>query len=565
VPGLIAFAAAVVTARLLAPLLRGLERTVPRRSVWLRLAALSLARNPGHAAVAAAFLVVSVGLGLFAQTYRETLSRGHEEQAAFAIPADAILREDLTRLIPVRDVATPRALAGLDAAPVTRLGSTLSGLAGATSFTALGLDRDTLAGIDGWRSDFADDSPARLAERIGPPVPETPNGPRLPAGARRLAVRAGATGGRFGLAAAVQSRSGDVTLLDLGRTSRGGDTLLSAPLPAPARGGTVVSLQVVPPPRIFEAGADSGRAARGVLRLGALLADGRPLAAYTGWLAGDGIEATTTADGASLRLSLTGRTGSSFRPRQATDGQALPALVSPALARLADDDGELPLRIAGEPVVVRVAGTVDRVPSVSGDAVVLDRSQLVTALNADRPGAGFTTEVWVNGAVPPFDLLRVDSQQTLLHRLETEPVARGSLALLAAVAATALALALLSLALGALAELRDARGELHELEAQGATPSRLRGQLRLRALAVALVGLAGGVVAGIVLAQVVVRLVALTAAGTLPDPPLRLAVDAGALALGLAAATVLAAAVVGAVSELAFRARTAGRPPEGGA
>jgi hypothetical protein len=575
VPGLIAFAAAVATARLLAPLLRALERAVPGRWVWLRLAALSLARNPGHAAVAAAFLVVSVGLGLFAQTYRETLTRAHAEQAAFAVPADAILREDLARLIPVRDVATPVALRrlrpGVATAPVTRLGSSLSGLAGATSFTVLGLDRATLAGIDGWRSDFAAESPARLAARLGEPVPEMPNGPRLPVGAQRLAVRATTSGPRFGLSASIQIASGDVALVELGRTRSGAATVLAAAIPRVARGGTVVSLRVLPPPRIFEAGADSGRAARGTLRLGPLLADGRPAGSYDGWLAGDGIEAGTTAGGVALRLSLTSRTGSPFRPRQATDGRALPALVSPALAALADDDRELSLRVAGEPVLVRVAGTVERVPGVSGDAVVVERSQLVTALNASRPGVGFATEVWLNGADPailarrPFDVLRLDSQDALRRRLASEPIARGSLALLAAVAATALALALVSLVLGALAELRDARGELHELEAQGVTPARLRAQLRLRALAVALAGVLGGVVAGIVLARVVVRLVALTAGATLPDPPLRLALELQPIAVALALTALLATVLVTAVAAAAFRGRTAGRPPEGGA
>jgi hypothetical protein len=399
-----------------------------------------------------------------------------------------------------------------------------------------------------------------LADRLGEPVPARPNGTRLPARARRLAVRAAATGATFGLTAAVQSETGEVALLDLGRAR--GEALLSAPIPPAVRGGTVVALRVLPPARIFEAGADSGRAARGTLRLGPLLADGRPAGSYAGWRGGDGI----AVDGDVLRLALTSRTGSTFRPRQATDGLALPALVSRGLAALADDDGRLPLRIAGEPVLVRVAATLDRFPGVAGDAVVLERSQLVTALNAERPGAGFTTEVWVEDADaaalarPPFDLLRVETQAGLLRRLETEPVARGSLALLAAVAAVALALALLSLAVGALAELRDARGELYELEAGGATPARLRSQLRLRALAVAAAGVAGGVVAGLALALVVVRLVALTAAGTLPEPPLRLAVDAGPIVAIVAVGALAGGALVAAVAALAFRAPTPGRP-----
>src|SRR5205085_2803750 len=60
VPALIVFAAAVFAARLLAPALRALGRAGRRGPISLRLAAASLARNPGHAAIAATFLVASL-------------------------------------------------------------------------------------------------------------------------------------------------------------------------------------------------------------------------------------------------------------------------------------------------------------------------------------------------------------------------------------------------------------------------------------------------------------------------------------------------------------------------
>ena len=124
-PGLVTFVAAVVCARLLRPALLLLERLSRGRSTSLRLAALSLARHPGHAAVAAAFLLVSVGLAVFAESYRSTLARGQEEQAAFAVPLDFTLREDLTRLIRVREAAPPEELAALgddvQVEPVLRL------------------------------------------------------------------------------------------------------------------------------------------------------------------------------------------------------------------------------------------------------------------------------------------------------------------------------------------------------------------------------------------------------------------------------------------------------------
>src|SRR5207245_656462 len=59
-PALIAFVAAVVVARALAPGLGLLERWGRRGPASVRLAALSLARHPGRAAIAVAFLVVSL-------------------------------------------------------------------------------------------------------------------------------------------------------------------------------------------------------------------------------------------------------------------------------------------------------------------------------------------------------------------------------------------------------------------------------------------------------------------------------------------------------------------------
>ena len=96
----------MLVARLLRPALRGSSGSPARRSLGLRLASLSLARNPGYAAVATAFLVVSFGLALFAESYRATLARGERDQAAHRVPLDYVVREDLRRLIPVQDAAS---------------------------------------------------------------------------------------------------------------------------------------------------------------------------------------------------------------------------------------------------------------------------------------------------------------------------------------------------------------------------------------------------------------------------------------------------------------------------
>ena len=61
-PGLVVFIAAVLAARAVGFVSRLLERAGRGGPLPLRLAALSLARNPGRAAIAVSFLVVSLGL-----------------------------------------------------------------------------------------------------------------------------------------------------------------------------------------------------------------------------------------------------------------------------------------------------------------------------------------------------------------------------------------------------------------------------------------------------------------------------------------------------------------------
>ena len=120
VPALIVFAVAVLSARLLVPTLRALGRAGRRGSISLRLAAASLARNPGHAAIVATFLVASLGLALFAVAYRSTLLQGQRDEAAFAVPAPYVLTEDLSQLVPVLHGAPPGSLPATPT-PVVRL------------------------------------------------------------------------------------------------------------------------------------------------------------------------------------------------------------------------------------------------------------------------------------------------------------------------------------------------------------------------------------------------------------------------------------------------------------
>ena len=188
--------------------------------------------------------------------------------------------------------------------------------------------------------------------------------------------------------------------------------------------------------------------------------------------------------------------------------------------------------------------------------VVADESRLAVALEAARPGSGGVDELWLNVperseasvlarlGEPPFGVLAAESRRELEASLRDDPLARAISLTLAAAAALALVLAAIGLWLAVASELRDGRGELFDLEAQGVEPAVLRAQARVRAALLLAVGIAGGVALGLALALVVVDLVGVGATGATPVPPLRAAGGAAVAFAGLAAVAVLAAVFV---------------------
>jgi ABC-type lipoprotein release transport system permease subunit len=170
----------------------------------------------------------------------------------------------------------------------------------------------------------------------------------------------------------------------------------------------------------------------------------------------------------------------------------------------------------------------------------------------DAPGDG--GGVGAALARRPFDALDVTTRVDVEEGLRGDPLARAALLTLASAALVALVLAVLGLLLGVVADVRDERGELFDLEAQGAAPATLRRQVRLRAGIVAAVGVAGGAATGAVLSVLVTDLVRLTANAARPEPPLVLAVDWALVALAVAAYALVSAAVVGVATARAFRA-----------
>jgi hypothetical protein len=560
VPALIVFAGAVAAARLLAPTLRMLGRAGRRGPIALRLAANSLARNPGHAAIAATFLVASFALAIFAVTYRSTLLRGQHDEARYAVPASFVMTEDLNQLVPVLHGAPLADYPGRTTEVLRLSGNVPSG----TTFSFLGLAPDAVRTVGGWRPDFAAKPLSELATAITPQHDMALRTMALPRG-RRFTLPASTRGDDIVVRAIFRSPLGDYESVSLGQTQGARRVLLHGRIPFP--GGTLAQLRLDLASSGLHGSANGGigiqPSAKGILTLGTPRVNGTPVKApFANWLGTGGV----SGGAARLGYVLTPDQDGTFRPRQPTDGVAIPVLATAGVAAEAGPNGIIPLQIEGEQVPARIVGIVHRFPSIVGDAVIADRQQAATALDTRSPGLGTIDELWANTppaeeqaaaaklARAPFTQLTMQSQAATLAQLQADPLARGSLLTLAGVALVALALALLGLLLTVAGDVRDDRGDLFDLEAQGASPSTIRAHLRLRALLVGTFGVLGGIVLGAILTSLVIALVSVTASAAQSEPPLRLVWDVPLLLLGAAAYILLAVALVGLLTMLPGRA-----------
>ena len=182
---------------------------------------------------------------------------------------------------------------------------------------------------------------------------------------------------------------------------------------------------------------------------------------------------------------------SSCARRRSRDGLPLPAIVSPDLAADAGPGGILDLHVGAEgSIPLHVVGTADHMPTVvaaNPRFVIVPLDPWLIALAEAVPTAGRPSEMWITApsperlaavrsalAEPPFRFAVVTSRADEVALRAGDPLSRAIVWALIVAAVAGLILSVGGLLLGAATDLRDERGELADLEAQGVPPSSLR-------------------------------------------------------------------------------------------
>jgi hypothetical protein len=566
-------AAGVVIYRATALSLPYAERLARRGPLLVRLSFVNLARDPGPAALAVSFIAVSIGLGGFALSYRATLVRGAADEAANAVPLDAIVSPgpDFATPLEVASLAHWRSLAGSggDAWPVRRTDASYASGYGNATVPALGVPTAALTRLRGWREGDGPAPLASLAQRLQPNGPVRTSGPTLARGTTAIDLRASATT-PVSVTAELREADGDVRQITLGTVARN-NQLLTAHF-RPLSSATELEGFELEEPVGLEAtnghqNAENVAAATqssGSIVLGPLTSDGttHELGA---WRAVGAAARVGTVPGSSGRVALrfddSGEPGI-VRPTQPTDTRAIPVLVDPSTAASADASGRLAMTIDGQPVTVRVVGVIKRFPTIpagSSGFVIADEAALAGALDAQLPGQGRPDELWLSTRSPgritaalrsgPEAQLSSQFRAAIVRRLRAAPASRAVLGTLAGAAALAGALAIVGLLAALLGGARDRLVERDLIE-QGIGPRLLRRELALRLVLASMLGVGAGLVLAVLLTRLAVS--AVRAAGTLaaPSPTLVTVAPAGQLALwavGVLAALVAAIAVASAL------------------
>jgi hypothetical protein len=552
-PGLLGLAVILASLTALPPVFRRLAARSGRFPILLRLAILSIAREPLRPAATLTLLGFSFGSALFGLGYGATLHQGALDSAAFHTGMDVRIEAPTSQTPIVRSVINPIRSGALgsdvELTPTTRLPALLPT---GVPVGVLGIDPASIPELRGWRPDFSTLRPDQIRDAIHVAGDWTMPGHPIAAGARTISVgletrlEPEPSGTQLVLRAVVDTGDGAFRQVDLGRLTAGtqtytGNLLTTAEAastpPTEPSGWRIVAIVASLPG--LESGFGPPVTIRGTIAIRDLPELGDP------------------GHGQAFEVSIS-HNHQVLRGPVPTDGLVFPAVISPALEGELDSDGQLTIALpSGLDLHVKPVALATSFPTMddpSRSAVIVDAAPLLEAVNADNPGQGVpngallrtpddgrTAQVASALATDPFPPLEVTSLPALVTVIGNDPFALGLSAALLVGAVAGLTLALAGMLLAALAELRDERGELADLEEQGLGPAALRRLTALRALLVVVVALVAGTIVGVGLTWFGILAVAVGLDGSLPVPPLVVLVPWAAvvaLAAGLLAAVI---------------------------
>jgi hypothetical protein len=595
-PALALTGGTVLALRLLPAGGRAADRLAARgRRLTVALASWQISRQPIRQGGAALLIVLAVATGTLALSQRQSWTRSDQDQAAFSTGADVRVQASETLSSP-QAAALARIPGVRHAMPVAAFPDT------ATNAVTLAIDAKQAASVTRLRADQSPLPAARLFGTIVPAGP--PPGAVLPGRATsfRLTERLGPAS--LGLSPAtvsvsVEDADSNVYALDagtlpadgrdhartasLGRGASGAiyplrliAVSLAYPLPATRpRGLAVFTLDGV------SGGAGTtpvpGTALQGWWAIAS--SSGLSGARQTHGTAGPSdLPAVSSAAPAASALAVT------FSPGYGLAASGLPGVspstvqgqlelapapaaeVIPGLATrsfLAGNSASVGSTVQthsnGATVSVKIVAAVATFPTVSGSAgaLVVDLGTLQGILNAEVLAPAEATQWWLAtsgtppgvppglaASLPPGSA--ITSASGTAAALLGNPLSTVPQQGLLAVAITAAVLAITGFCVSIAAGVRQRRAESALLAALGVPPPAAAGQLCLEKLMLSVPSALAGLVLGVVLAELLVPAITLSAAATAPVPPVLIEFGWSQtlpLALAVAVLPVLAAAL----------------------
>jgi hypothetical protein len=555
-PPVLAFLVALAFLAVLPPLLRWLTGRLRRAPLAVRLSLLSVAREPDRPAATLTLLAFSIGAICFALGWSASLRTGIDDSAAYRSGLDLRVVEIGTGLSISQSVVPIERYAALGsditAVPVYREATEVPP---AGRIDVLAIPPQIIPSLPGWRSDFSASSAGALAHDLTLPPPTggwVERGRELPPDDHVLVIPLRYQGDQLELDAVVRTSGGDHARIALGLVTEE-TTEVSARLPDDAVGGTLTAL-IFRNDRII-----AGPSHEGVLR--------RATVTFPDL---DGLVSNEPIDLEVFTVST-----ETIRAAQPTDDLVIPAVVSPDLATAVDPDGILRLRVGTDQTIpLRVVATASEFPTiVSSDPhfVVVPYDPYMVALDAALPGIARPSEMWLqvpNAAretavrtaleLTPFRFPAITARSDLIAEQSGDPLSQAIVWALIAAAAAGLVLSVGGVLLGAVTDLRDERGELADLEAQGISPGTLRRHALAKTSWLAGGGAVAGLLVGIALTVAVTSALAIGATGVEPIPPLAIVVPIWPILAIVIGLFVLVLGLVGWLARGAYGARTLG-------